>query len=352
MLPPLAPASVLNRDVKRIFIGAYGFERRCSGWCRLQAAKGRPLSDAMMFRYVHPKGPNKIETLQKLLPQLGVKKPKDLPFDYDSPQEIEELLERRLRSITADEIIIDTSGMAKILILATLCKLEDFTGTVRVIYSEAENYCPSEKQYESVKGKMAATAKFPSRGCEDLIRLGCLSSIRMQGQPVTLVAFTSFNEKLVSHMLGHITPHRLLLINGRPPRADYRWREKATQFIHQKLWLNYSQDNPLDQHGLLERASSTLDYRESVSALNQVYSNYGLYERIVCAATGSKMQTVGLFIAKVLHPDIQIEYPTPDSYFVKGMSTGVRQVHELTLPRYREFLRTLRQAEKPEPMLS
>ena len=334
-------ATVLRGGLKRTFIAAYGFEKRCLGWCRSQSPKEKPLSEALVFKYVHPKGPNKIEALRNLLSGLGVKKPKDIPFDYDIPQDIEDRLQRSLENVEADEIVLDISGMTKILILLALCKLERFPGVVRIIYSEAEDYSPSRKQYNAVKDKMAATAKFPSRGCEDLIRLRCLSSIRMQGQPATLVAFTSFNEKLVAHMLGHMSPHRLLLINGRPPRADYKWREEATQHIHQKYVLEYANDNPVDDLGLLERVTSTLDYRETVSALEQIYVMDGLYERIVCAATGSKMQTVGLFLAKAMHSDIQVEYPTPDSYFVKEMSTGVRQVHEIVFPHYSTFITNL-----------
>lgn len=86
---------------------------------------------------------------------------------------------------------------------------------------------------------MAVAARYPSRGVEQVIRLRCLNSIRMQGQPVALVAFASFNEQLVSHMLGSISPRRLLLINGRPPRRDFAWRERATQDIHGRLWQEY-----------------------------------------------------------------------------------------------------------------
>ena len=341
-LPPLTKAGVLRGGLKRTFIAAYGFEKRCLGWCRGQSAREKPLSAAIIFKYVHPKGRNKIEALRRLLAGLGAKKPRDVPFDYDIPHQIEDQLEEMLENIEADEVVLDISGMAKILILVTLCKLRRFSGSLRIVYSEAEDYCPNREQYEALKGKMTATAKFPSRGCEDLIRLRCLSSIRMQGQPVSLVAFTSFNEKLIAHTLGHTSPHRLLLINGHPPRKDYGWREGATQFIHRKFQMEYPNDNPLNGDGSLERVASTLDYRESISVLEQLYATHGLYERIVCAATGSKMQTVGLFFARILHSDIQVEYPTPDSYFVKGMSTGVRAVHELVLPNYAEFLVSLK----------
>ena len=138
-----------------------------------------------------------------------------------------------------------------------------------------------------------------------------------------------------------MTPHRLLLINGHPPRDDYKWREEATQYIHKKYWLEHSLDNPLRKDGLLKRATSTLHYQESFNTIEDIYLKHGLFERIVCAATGSKMQTVGLFFSKIVHPDIQIDYPTPDS-LVKGMSTGVRQVHELLIPNFSNFLKQLK----------
>src|SRR5258708_4866785 len=93
-LPRLTKAAVLSGGPKRAFIAAYGFEKRCLGWCRCQSPKERPLSQALVFKYVHPKGPNEIERLGQLLAGLGVKRPNDIPFDYDAPQEIEDRLER------------------------------------------------------------------------------------------------------------------------------------------------------------------------------------------------------------------------------------------------------------------
>jgi len=238
----------------------------------------------------------------------------------------------------AQEVILDISAMTKFLSLVCLCALADFAGSVRIVYSEAEDYVPTQPEYEESKTDMSLQAKFPSRGVQLIARARCLSSIRMQGQPVTLVAFTSFNEQLVRHMLGTISPHRLAFINGRPPREDYEWREQATQEIHQPLIEQHPSDNALDKNRRLTRVASTLDYRETIARLEEIYSAFGSHERMIVAATGSKMQTVGLFFTKVLHPDIHVEYPTPDSYFVKGMSTGIRKVHELVIPRFSEFL--------------
>ena len=337
--PSVQLATQLGGDQKRLFVGAYGFEERSLGWPRRQM--NASLTTAIIFNYKHPKGKNKIVELRHELARLGAKRPRDLECDVRCPYPIEELLNVEFETLEYDEIVLDITAMTKLLILACLCKLSQFSGIVRLVYSEARNYSPNRQQFgAAVKKGMAVLTKFPSRGAESIVRLRCLSSIRMQGQPVTLVAFTSFNEQLVRHMLGTMSPHRLIFINCRPPRHSYAWREHATQQIHEKLIAEFASDNP-KKKGLLEKTASTLDYRDTIDRIHGVYRDHGNFERIICAATGSKMQTVGLFFSKVLHPDIHVEYPTPDSYFVKGFSTGVHANHEIVFPNFAELLKSL-----------
>jgi len=346
MFPILAPSVKLKPDTKRIFIGAYGSEERSLGWLLFHQGEGAILDNAFMFRYRHTKGNrNRIAEIRKALTAIGAAIPINIIYDARSPFRIEDSVAKHFQPLisSATEIVLDISAMTKLLILVSLCELHKFVGTLRIVYSEAQDYVPSREDYEKAKEGMELIAKYPSRGFQSVIRTKCLSSIRMQGQPITLVAFTSFNEQLVRHMLGTLSPHRLLFINGRPPRNDYEWREWATQEIHQKIIEQYLFDNPLDNNGHLTRVSSTLNYIETIHQFERIYKQYGNYERLICAATGSKMQTLGLFFAKVLHPDIHIEYPTPDSYFVKGASEGIRKVHEIVFPRFSDFLASLHQ---------
>ena len=341
--PVVSLAAKLKPDNRRIFIGAYGFEPRSLGWATFQEKQGDILNGAVMLRYVHPKGKNRVKQLRETLAKIGVASCVDIPYDVRSSRNIEDLLSKHLEAALpgTDEVVMDISAMTKLLILVCLCKLVDFTGTVRIVYSEADDYAPTQDDYEKSKSDMSSIAKFPSHGFQSIVRMKCLSSIRMQGQPVTMVAFTSFNEQLVRHMLGTINPHQLLFINGRPPRRDFAWRERATQEIHERLIQEYLAQNPIDKEGHLTRVASTLHYNETIHRLEEIYKQLGTHERIICAATGSKMQTVGLFFSKIAHPDIHIEYPTPDSYFVRGISRGVRQVHEIAIPGFSEFLRTV-----------
>jgi len=277
--------------------------------------------------------------------EIGVNDINEAKYDMQWPHAIENIVDQALESSLSryEEIIIDISAMTKLLILVCLCHLRDFKGTVRVVYSQAEDYSPNQQEYQSSGQDLKLIATYPSRGSQSIVRTRCLSSIRMQGQPVSMVAFTSFNEQLVRHMLGTINPHRLIFINGRPPRKDYKWREQATQEIYNKLLDQYRADNPLDEAGFLKRVTSTLDYKETICQIDEIHKQFGTHERIICATTGSKMQTVGLFFSKMIYPDIHIEYPTPDSYFVKGFSVGIRSVHEIILPEFSNFLRNIQQ---------
>ncbi|MFZ3060208.1 MAG: hypothetical protein WA102_10805 [Candidatus Methanoperedens sp.] len=342
IFPEVSLAAKLQPNKSRLFIGAYGFEWRSLGWANYQLQQGVILNRACVFKYNRPKGKNRIHELQKILVELGIKKPKDIPYDAKYPYNIEEVVATEFNNLLTDfeEIIVDITSMTKLLILVCLCKLSVFSGTLRIVYSEAEDYAPTKKEYDEWKREMKLIANFPSRGSGPIIRTKCLSSIRMQGQPVSLIAFTSFNEQLVRYMLGTISPHRFLFINGKPPRKDYDWREKATQEIHNKLIDQYSDDNPIE-NGLLKRTANTLDYRDTIYKIDEIYKQFGTHERIICAATGSKMQTVGLFFSKMMHPDIHVEYPMPDSYFVKGISKGVRMVHEVVIPHFSEFIKNI-----------
>ncbi len=344
-LSELNSAQILEPNGRRLFIGAYGFEHRTLGWLEYQKSQKDIINHALMFRYNPSKGhennPNKIKEVNKALTAIGAHhQPDEIIYSWLMPQGVENDIEDYFASHLKNfnEVIVDVSSMTKFLILICLCKLIHFNGAVRIIYSEAEKYSPTFKDYEKSMEDMAFLAMFPSQGVRAIARARCLSSIRMQGQPITLITFTSFNEQLVRHLLGTMNPHQLVFINGHPPRPDFAWREKATQEIHKKLIEAYKSDNPIGGNGLLVNSVSTLDYKETVEIINRIYLQLGSYERIICGATGSKMQTVGLFFAKVLHPDIHIEYPTPDSYYFEGLSQGIRKIYEIEIPNFSKFV--------------
>jgi hypothetical protein len=170
----------------------------------------------------------------------------------------------------------------------------------------------------------------------------------MQGQPTAALVFMSFNDVLTQVLLNTVYPSRLFLINGRPP--IHSWREEATAWIHDQVRQEWPDDNPVDCAAkgtpLPKRKVSTLDYRETLSLLLTLYWELSPTHRILLAPAGSKMQAIGCYLAKALHPDIQIEYPSPTGFRWDYYSRGEGPRWLLRLGRLSQLLARVHVAER------
>ena len=88
-----------------------------------------------------------------------------------------------------------------------------------------------------------------------------------------------------------------------------------------------------------------MDYRETVALLLQLYWQLSSNHRILLAPAGSKMQAVGCYLVKALHPDIHIEYPSPEG-FLQEYSSGVGARWLLDLGNLSERLSAIANAER------
>ena len=181
-------------------------------------------------------------------------------------------------------------------------------------------------------------------GIHGVVRVDSLASVAMQGQPTAALVFMSFNDSLTQSLLNTVYPTRLFLINGRPP--VHSWREQATAWIHEHVRREWGDDNPLHHEGsgLPQRAVCTLDYRETVALLINMYWDLSSKYRLLLAPAGSKLQTLGCCIIKALHPDIHIEYPSPEG-FLKEYSNGIGRIWCLDIGNLNELIGQIRKAE-------
>jgi hypothetical protein len=162
----------------------------------------------------------------------------------------------------------------------------------------------------------------------------------MQKSPTLLVSFLSFNEQLIRALLSECSPMHLYLINGISPR--YQWREDAMLFIHENIRKEYIRDNPVNKNNKLERRTSIIDYRETFELLALIYKTHCIDNRIVLSLTGTKMQTIGCALIKLCCPDIHIEYPTPESYYINGYSSSeIRKIHQVVFNDIPDFIKEI-----------
>ena len=349
-MPELSPFTPHATEIKNsTLIFAYGFEDRALTLPNKIFATEAP-EFVVGIRYTAAKGENREGEARSLIAtRVSADNLYEVCYDTAKAAQFESALLKALKKIDRPNniILLDISATSKFLILVCVVILLTARYRVKLVYSEALEYSPTKAQFDAVyqpkQRIIRAFAGQPNSGVGSILRSACLSSTRMQGQPTCVVAFTSFNEELIRHAIGTINPHRLILINGMPPRDDYDWRARATQEIHRNLLDEYPDDNKEDAASrMLARTVSTLDYRDSLTTLLDVHAQFSLHERMIYFATGSKMQAVALALLRMRFSDVHVEYPTPDSYFFKEYSRGAGTCHELDLSR---FIRVLLEPE-------
>lgn len=263
---------------------------------------------------------NQVDGLLESYAAMGIRPLARKSLDYDryDPDSFGNALRDWLKEIGHQRVLLDISTMSRLAIMVVLDVCREMEKNVTVFYAEAKEYGPSEEEYVSAK---AGVYPRPSiqvySGVGGVVRSRRLSSVALQGEPTALIAFMSMNEVLTQALINCISPSRLFLVNGRPPL--HSWRERATAWIHEELRREWPErDNPCllteDGIALPARATSTLDYTETVKVLLDLYWSNAAEYRVVLAPTGSKMQTVGCYVARGVHTDIHVEYPTPESF--------------------------------------
>lgn len=349
LLPLLEPAADVVLNGGDVLIHAPGFEDRTLAIC--DVLKPRRGSAAILLDYRPSNSNNRLDEVRHGLTKIGVPAEDHTLLIYNrfEPGDFEERLEDGIRKLCTGRVVVDISTMSKLAIILVLLVLRKIGVPVSVLYAEAEVYGPSEKEFK--KARESKQVHRPSlqilSGIHGVVRVNSLASVAMQGQPTAALSFMSFNDALTQALLNTVYPTRLFLINGKPP--IHSWREEAMAWIHDYVRGEWSDDNPLETSGsgLPLRTASTLDYRETVVLLLELYWELSMNHRILLAPAGSKLQAVGSCIVKALHPDVHIEYPSAEG-FLKVYSKGIGKRWYLNIGDIDDLVARLRMVEIQE----
>ena len=247
-------------------------------------------------------------------------------YDRENPAGIGE----ELKHFTQDfaHVFVDTSGMSRLLIVQILVALlaESQNHAVTIIYGEAKEYPPSKFQFEKDRKSVdEPVPSYISSGIFEIASTPELASVAMLGEAIRLVAFPSFDPAQLSNLIQELQPTYTELIHGVPPAPKNKWR---TQAINE---LNRPTVDTLQRRE--DHMASTRDYRETLRILIKVYGERSMFDRIVVAPTGSKMQAVAVGLFRSVMYDVQIVYPTPQIFTAPHEHTiGIRQLYKVDLP--------------------
>ena len=251
-------------------------------------------------------------------------------YDRQNPEGFGMLLANMVEDCTG-RILIDASGMSRLLIVQILVAFWDRHDRFKrcsLVYGEARVYPPSKEEVDAEIAKLGMdptySVLFLSSGVFGVTIVPELSSVSIPLGQTRLIAFPSWDAYQLTALRAELQPSRFTMINGIPPDPRNSWRPDAIRRI-----------NRLDTIGHDSCGASTLDYRETLDCLLQIYARHSERERLLISPTGSKMQTVAVGLFRAFMDDVQIVYPTPKEFRAPAVySTGIGQLYTLALENF------------------
>ncbi len=325
--PPLMQLSKFQADRRDCLIVCAGFEDRAMEVLKRLVEAGSTRFLLIVVSYLPPIETNRFDEIEKICKENGIKMI-SLVYDRQDPSGTGD----RILSILADiggRIMIDISAMSRLLITQTIVALGSSKRRFRqtdIIYSEAGGYPPSKEQVDQVLKEITENSVYRgmllSSGVFDVVIVPELSSVALQGEPLRLICFPSFNRDQLDALRGELQPASYSIIHGRPPLEENVWRLDAIRRLNHTDSITGHEDCE----------ASTLDYRDTLACLIRIYQEHGATERLVIAPTGSKMQAVATGLFRSFMNDIRIAYPVPRHFAAPtDYTTGVRSVYGLNL---------------------
>lgn len=251
-----------------------------------------------------------------------------VPFDRESPAGA---AERVLARVGNDERLhVDVSGMSRLLIVQLVAAIVRgaYASRSEILYCTAHDYPPERKEVEaslSEPADLVGVTMFVSAGVFGLTIVPELSSIAMQGQPMRVIAFPSWNTTQLAAVCSEIQASYITVVHGIPPDPQGAWRRDAIRTLNRVSTLPARE----------EVDASTLDYRETVDLLLKVYADHSQREKLIISPTGSKMQSVAVGVVCGFLRDFQVAYPTPRSFATPSNYTrGAEILYRLPLEQF------------------
>lgn len=306
--------------VADLFIGAIGFEDRSSicfsKWC--SAASGRK-RHALLVCYPFNAKENELqaERFRESAREAGVD---PILIPYENLTIFGEVLRHVRENTRLEHVMLDISSMASFAFYPVMSAvLEGATGAcLSVCYTEAEEYFPSNEEWSQFQAKAAGLdmlerarlfdeSHFQSRGVESVFEALNFTGRNIDNLPSKLIVVPNFSFERVNRMIDHavsryhIERGTLEWIIGMPPdQARNGWRYDA-------LWEMYSKPNS-------KRDASTLNYKEMISTLHDIWWESFQSQSLVIATVGSKAQHLGTLLFLLMHSDVGLVLAEPREF--------------------------------------
>lgn len=318
--PEVKPVDELSLGSEDCFVAGVGFEDRALAGLHLACETSEEFG-VIGLHYL-PKVEENREAEFAEICQANRLAAENIIYDREDPAGIGLTVGEHTSQF--ERVYLDISGMSRLLIVQLLAELLRRRASVCLIYTEAEVYPPLEHEFVGSHHNGTESPSYLSSGIFEIVSSPELSSVSMLGSAIRLISFPSFDPSQLSNLVQEVQPTHNDVINGIPPYEDLAWRASAIRK------LNGSTVNGLKRATFHD--VSTFDYRETLDLLLRIYDQYAVFDRLVVAPTGSKMQAVAVGIMRGVLEDVQIVYPTPLQFLEPSRYTeGVKRICNVLL---------------------
>jgi hypothetical protein len=212
------------------------------------------------------------------------------------------------------------------LLLNVIKALLEFSVNLRVVYSEAAVYHPTPDEYAGDPNKWTTEEELGlTRGVAKVVPSPEHPGSPREG-PDLIVVFPTFKPERTRKIISDVDPALLLRPGGRviwivgDPHMDDEMKQRRKKMTREI--------NEIPPKAPCYEVS-TLNYKDTLRTLDQIYQNKNLEFHINISALGSKMQSLGTSLFWHMRPDVSIYFAVPSEYNPNQYSEGCKATWEV-----------------------
>lgn len=236
-------------------------------------------------------------------------------------------------------VLFDMSTCSSYVFYPTMSVLMEIDADLRLLYTEAGVYYPSEEEWKTVAREASLentffcesfeNANFQTVGIRDVYVSRLFSEMNPGNRPSAFVGVPNFSAARMNALitrdqeLNKTSSDNTYWIIGSPPNVRNQWRVEAIRQTNSLLHVNPSNI----------RFVSTLYYKEMLKALEEIWLNTKHNYHLSVGTLGSKMQHVGTYLFMCLHKDVGLLLAEPTAFQTASYSSGIGDIWQLKLGR-------------------
>ncbi len=316
-----------------IFICVLGFEQRAKVIPHQLSLVNYTCDETIILEYLTNKKDNEINRneLEKSIKKFGGIITYKL-YDKSFTDNFYELMRRiSIKEQKTPKITFDISGCSSSLLLVILKILLDFNISLKIVYSEAQIYHPTQKEMGDIN-KIISEKGYehyenncgPTQGIKHIRPSKLHAGFNPDNLPNSALLFATFKPERNRSALTEIFlepafdkyEKRITWIVGEPHLKEDDYRIDFVKKINQ-----------IDNNSQCFTIS-TFNYTDCLENLEKIYETCSNYH-VNVSALGSKMQTLGLALFHHIHPEITIYFSIPQKYDAEHYSEGCKAIWEI-----------------------